>query len=56
MPVLPGDLRSVVEGVMWPAIPRNVDLLQLALQFQLEQTQWWSPERLRTHQFHQLVH
>ncbi|MGD9536293.1 MAG: hypothetical protein AB7P52_00160 [Alphaproteobacteria bacterium] len=55
-PVLPGDLRSFVEGVAWPAFPNDGDLRPLALQFQLEQSQWWSPERLRKHQFHQLAH
>lgn len=53
-PVLPGSMRSVAESVSWPAMPSNGTHRQLALQFQFEQTQWWSQERIREHQFHQL--
>lgn len=49
-----GDLRSAIEHVAWPAIPTLAHQLPLVVQFQLEQTQWWAPERLRAHQFHQL--
>lgn len=38
----------------WPALPADRGALMLALQFQLGQTQWWAPERLREHQFRQL--
>lgn len=48
-------MRSVIDGVAWPGVPDSRQLPQLAIQFQLEQTQWWSAERLRAHQFHQLA-
>lgn len=38
----------------WPGLPAGRGALMLALQFQLEQTQWWPPGRLRQHQFRQL--
>ncbi len=50
----PGATRSVIDGVVWPGIPGANLLPELALQFQLERTQWWSLERLRTYQFDQL--
>ncbi|MGD9536294.1 MAG: phenylacetate--CoA ligase family protein [Alphaproteobacteria bacterium] len=53
-PPLPGSVRSTVEAIAWPAIPRDRIARDLALQFQLSQSQWWSPERIREHQFHQL--
>lgn len=50
----PGELRSAVEGLVWPALPPTRYLPQLSLQFQLEQSQWWPPERLLAHQLRQL--
>ncbi len=47
-------IRSSVTGMAWPALPAGGGATLLALQFQLEQTQWWTPERLRQHQFRQL--
>jgi phenylacetate-CoA ligase len=47
-------IRSSVAGMAWPALPAGMGATLLALQYQLEQTQWWTPERLRQHQFHQL--
>ena len=38
----------------WPAVPSAYAAGMLAMLFQLEQTQWWSPERLREHQERQL--
>ncbi|HUW25301.1 MAG TPA: hypothetical protein VMW07_02110 [Gallionella sp.] len=46
--------RSSVKGVSWPAILPPPASALLALQFQLEQSQWWSPEDLRQQQFRQL--
>jgi phenylacetate-CoA ligase len=46
--------RSAVPGVVWPAIPGEEAAAQLALHFQLQQTQWLSPERLLELQFRQL--
>jgi phenylacetate-CoA ligase len=51
----PVDLiRSALPGAAWPAVPGPDGAQMLALQFQLEQTQWWTPERLRASQFRQL--
>lgn len=49
-----GELRSAVPGIDWPALPEPVGASMLALQFQLLQSQWWSPERIRSHQLRQL--
>ena len=46
--------RSSVAGLVWPAIPRRAAANVLALLYQLEQSQWWPPERLLEHQFLQL--
>lgn len=46
--------RSVAESVVWPAAPHPVGGAVMGLLFQLEQTQWWSPEKLRAQQFRQL--
>ncbi len=50
-----GWVRSALPQVVWPAIPDGIGAQALAIQFQFEQTQWWSPERLRAHQFAQLA-
>jgi phenylacetate-CoA ligase len=46
--------RSHVEGVSWPAIPDFGTSRLLALQQQLEQSQWWPWERIEANQFRQL--
>ncbi|MDA0230210.1 MAG: phenylacetate--CoA ligase family protein [Proteobacteria bacterium] len=45
--------KSAMRGIEWPAIPDMTGNILLALLFQLEQSQWWSPERLRAAQFRQ---
>ena len=45
--------KSALEGVTWPAIPDHISNILLSLLFQLEQSQWWPPERLRAAQFRQ---
>ncbi|MBI3936866.1 MAG: phenylacetate--CoA ligase family protein [Betaproteobacteria bacterium] len=45
---------SAIAGTVWPAIPAAPGAALLALQFQLEHTQWWPPERLARHQLAQL--
>jgi phenylacetate-coenzyme A ligase PaaK-like adenylate-forming protein len=45
---------SSMPQVVWPAVPSGAAAITLSLLFQLEQTQWWSPQRLREHQFTQL--
>jgi len=46
--------RSSAPGIGWPAIPDQEGAALLALQFQLERTQWLPPERLLELQFRQL--
>ena len=46
--------RSAVPGVSWPAIPSQEAAALLALEFQLERTQWLPPARLLELQFRQL--
>ena len=45
---------SCVPGVEWPGLPTAAAASLLALQWQLERSQWWSPERLLEHQFRQI--
>ena len=47
-------LRSSVEGVAWPALPDAPGATMLAMQFQLEQTQWWPAAELERSQLRQL--
>jgi len=47
-------LRSAVPGVTWPAVPGPEAAAMLALQFQLEASQWLAPEELQQLQFRQL--
>ena len=48
---IPTSRRS---GIYWPAMPAFVDAAVLALQHQLEQSQWWPAETLAEHQLRQL--
>ena len=48
------ELRSSIEQVAWPAVPAGTAAQLLALQYQLDATQWWPAEQLRLHQFGQL--
>jgi phenylacetate-CoA ligase len=45
---------STVEGIEWPAIASPAGAAMLALQWQLERTQWWPGERIVEHQFRQI--
>jgi len=49
-----GTFRSILPDTVWPAIagPRAASLL--ALQYQLERSEWFPPEQLRQEQFRQL--
>src|SRR6185436_15963681 len=44
-----------VRGVAWPALPDGATAMTLALAWQLERSQWWSPDELRAHQRRQLA-
>lgn len=52
MPTL--AFRSDDPLVLWPAVPDRVGSYYAALQYQLEQSQWWSPDQLLARQFEQL--
>jgi phenylacetate-CoA ligase len=43
-----------VPGVAWPALPPKVGASMLAMQFQLERSQWWPAHALIEQQFRQL--
>jgi len=45
---------STIEGLVWPGLPGRYGQGLLSLLYQLEQSQWWTPEELRRHQFRQL--
>lgn len=47
-------IRSSVPGVTWPAFPDPPTATLLALAWQLEQSQWWSPDELAAMQVAQL--
>ena len=47
--------RSSRKDILWPALPRPDEARRLALLYQLEASQWWSPEVLRAQQFRQLT-
>ena len=44
---------SVMPGIRYPALPATADAVVLALLYQYEQSEWWSPERLLEHQLRQ---
>jgi len=48
------DVLSMVPGIAWPAIPNGRASQLLAVQFQLERSQWWPPEELAKWQARQL--
>lgn len=41
-------------GVTWPVVPNRLNSATLALLYQFDQSQWWSPERLLEHQLDQI--
>ncbi len=50
----PAQWRSAVPGTLWPAIGSNDSAHLQSLLFQLEQSQWLSPDQLRDRQLGQL--
>lgn len=48
------EFKSTVLGVNWPGVPSPKGAALLALQYQLEQSQWWPREKLEARQFSQL--
>ncbi len=49
------SVQSAVSGVAWPGLPDASGATMLALQFQLEQSQWWSPTQLQDQQLAQFA-
>lgn len=47
-------INTTVTGINWPALPSPMGAGKLAALFQLEQSQWWSAQKLREHQFIQI--
>ncbi len=45
--------RSAVDGIVWPALPTPRASAILALLYQFQQSEWWSPEKIREMQFRQ---
>ncbi|MFM1897669.1 MAG: hypothetical protein RLZZ385_2743 [Pseudomonadota bacterium] len=50
----PAHYKSHMPTVTWPAIPSGVGAFTLAMVMQLEDSQWWEPEVIRSHQLSQL--
>jgi hypothetical protein len=48
------DVASSVRGMVWPAIPTPLGSQLLAVQYQLEVSQWLSPDELLVRQAAQL--
>ena len=47
-------IRSDLSGAAWPAVPNQAGALALAMQYQLEQSQWWPLARIEEYQLNQL--
>ena len=52
----PAAPRSGVDTVLWPALLPDLEAKLLAIEFQLEQSEWWTAAELREHQLLQLGH
>ncbi|HKX06875.1 MAG TPA: hypothetical protein VJN67_01715, partial [Stellaceae bacterium] len=52
----PAAPRSGVDTVLWPALLPDLQAKLLAIEFQLEQSEWWTAAELREHQLLQLGH
>lgn len=50
-----GRVRGSIDGVAWPALATGGGANLLALQYQLDRTQWWTPAQLRESQLRQLA-
>ena len=51
----PLPLKSALPGLAWPALPGHGGVRALALQYQLDKTQWWGAARLEQEQMQQLA-
>jgi phenylacetate-CoA ligase len=52
----PAAPRSGIESIVWPAYLPDLAAKLLAIEFQLEQSEWWTEAELREHQLGQLGH
>ncbi|NKB57779.1 MAG: hypothetical protein GKS00_15750 [Alphaproteobacteria bacterium] len=47
-------LKSHLTGLTWPVVPNRTNAAVLALIYQFDQSQWWTPERILDHQMTQI--
>jgi len=47
--------NNSIPGAIWPALPQPGAALKLALQYQLEESEWWDERQLHSRQFRQLA-
>lgn len=47
--------KSAISDIQWPAIPSPGAASMLAMQYQLDQSQWWNQAQLLSHQLPQLA-
>jgi phenylacetate-CoA ligase len=52
----PAAPRSGIDTIVWPTLLPDLQAKLLAIEFQLEQSEWWTAAELREHQFQQLGH
>ena len=52
--IAPLSVSSTIGGIAWPGIPASSGASLLAILFQLEQSQWWSPPEISRKQRDQL--
>ncbi|NQV98232.1 MAG: phenylacetate--CoA ligase family protein [Rhodospirillales bacterium] len=52
--IYPPVPHAEIDGNVWPALPGEKGQIVLSLLYQMDQSQWWSAEDIRTHQFSQL--
>ena len=53
--MFPATAQSTLSCLAWPGLATQHGARLLALLYQMEQSQWWSPGQLRRHQFRQLA-
>jgi phenylacetate-CoA ligase len=54
-PRVAGTVDSAVPGLVWPGLPAPAVMAMLALHEQMQQSEWWSPERIAAMQYRQLA-
>lgn len=50
-----GRIRSSVPNIGWPGIPTNASASLASLLYQLDHSQWWTPDQLENEQYNQLA-